>query len=376
MNDPTKCDVVAAYTEDLPFDELWKIEDEQAAAPNTKLNPTKDTPCTIKEVDEGTYRMLDEGEGYFKVNFDGDTLKGIYFFREEEPGSGIWEVSQSKGPEITKQASKARFVLQRHELPERLGRSHWDIRIQEPNWDGLAEWNLFEDPFKANDLIAPGKVCDDLSWMSITSPESRDVGDVETKVVPLDEGEITIEPDGDPNPSALLERPEFVIHFSGKRFRGTWNVKREPDGWRFIRQTDVKITKADKKKQLVYGVVLAPYEVDSWLDYERPEEIEKAAHVYLLRMWEGQKPAMVGKEHKEPIHAIPVESFIAPVDFWYPGTPQTEEYKVKAGSWVLVTYIKDKKEFEKVLKGQYRGYSVQGLGRRKKAKLDAESKLT
>ena len=211
--------------------------------------------------------------------------------------------------------------------------------------------------------------------MSITSPEARDVDGVETKVVPLDEGEITIEPDDDPNPSALLERPEFVLRFSGKRFRGTWNVKRELDGWRFIRQTDVKITKADKKKQLVYGVVLAPYEVDSWLDYERPEEIEKAAHVYLLRMWEGQKPAMVGKEHKEPIHAIPVESFIAPVDFWYPGTPQTEEYKVKAGSWVLVTYIKDKKEFEKVLKGQYRGYSVQGLGRRKKAKLDTENKL-
>ena len=369
MNDPVKRKPVAGYDEDLPFEKLWQVSSEEEVPPNSTLNPTKDTPCTIRKIDEGTYKVLDEGEGFFKVDFSGGQLKGLYFFREEEPGAGIWEVTQSGGPQVQKDALlKGKFVLQRHELPSELGQSHWDIRIQPEGWDYLIEWNVWDaEPDKVPSFTGIGKSCEDLSWIEIKRPTTKDVAGYPTKVIPLDSGEVELGVSiGVDSPKALLNEKQIGIIFKGRKLEGIWQVKHDDDTWEFKKEHDVKITKADKKKQLVYGVVLAPYEVDSWPDYERPEEIEKAAHIYLLRMWEGQKPAMVGKEHKKPIEAIPVESFIAPVDFWYPGTPQTEEYKVKAGSWVLVTYIKDKAEFNKILEGEYRGYSVQGLGRRKK----------
>ena len=378
MNDPVKRKTVAGYNENLPFEKLWKVSSEEEVPPNSTLNPTKDTPCTIRKIDEGTYKALDEGKGFFKVDFTGAQLKGLYFFREEEPGAGIWEVTQSGGPQVQKDALlKGRFVLQRHELPPDLGQSHWDIRIQPEDWDQLIEWNIWDaEPDKVSSFTGIGKSCDDLSWIEIKRPTTKDVNGYLTKVIPLDSGEVELGiSTGVNSPESLLNEKQIGIIFKGKKMEGIWQIKHDDDTWEFTKEHDVKITKADKKKQLVYGVVLAPYEVDSWLDYERPEEIEKAAHIYLLRMWEGQKPAMVGKEHKKPIEAIPVESFIAPVDFWYPGTPQTEEYKVKAGSWVLVTYIKDKAEFNKVLEGEYRGYSVQGLGRRKKVSPSVRNQL-
>lgn len=378
MNDPVKRKTVAGYNEDLPFEKLWRVSSEEEVPPNSTLNPTKDTPCTIRKIDEGTYKVPDEGEGFFKVDFSGDQLKGLYFFREEEPGAGIWEVTQSSGPQVKKDALlKGRFVLQRHELPLELGQSHWDIRIQPENWDQLIEWNVWDaEPAKVSSFTGIGKSCNDLSWIEIKQPTTKDVDGYPTKVIPVDSGEVELGVStGVDSPGALLSEKQIGVIFKGKKLEGIWQVKHDDDTWKFIKEHDVRITKADKKKQLVYGVVLAPFEVDSWLDYERPEEIEKAAHIYLIRMWEGQKPAMVGKEHKEPIEAIPVESYIAPVDFWYPGTPQTEAYRVKAGSWVLVTYIKDKAEFNKVLEGKYKGYSVQGLGRRRKVSPNVRNQL-
>lgn len=132
-------------------------------------------------------------------------------------------------------------------------------------------------------------------------------------------------------------------------------------------RVDVRIAKEDYEKQLIYGVVLSPFEIDSWGDFEKPEEIEDAAHRYLFNVWEGDKPESIGKQHQEPIDARPVESFIAPCDFWYEGSPREEAYKVPKGAWVLVTHIENKQEFKKAVEGTYSGYSLQGVGRRKKA---------
>jgi len=74
---------------------------------------------------------------------------------------------------------------------------------------------------------------------------------------------------------------------------------------------------------------------------------------------------MVGSQHVDPIlSAVPVQCFQAPIDFWYPDTPKTSEYMIKAGSWILVTHVKDDKEFAKAVSGEYLGYSIQGTGRR------------
>ena len=120
-----------------------------------------------------------------------------------------------------------------------------------------------------------------------------------------------------------------------------------------IERDYIPILKADKYKQIVYGVVLAPNEIDSQEDYMEPEEIEKAAHIYM-------ESQLVGSEHEDGIEAIPVESYIAPQDLDFNGQfgPQT----VKKGSWVLCVKIRDPDEWEKVLNGEYTGFSVGGYG--------------
>ncbi len=142
--------------------------------------------------------------------------------------------------------------------------------------------------------------------------------------------------------------------------RATWN------GNGFDARSDMHIAKSDYEKQWVFGIVLAPNELDSYGDYETPDNIADAAASYMLNLWKGQKPEAVGKQHEEPIKAIPVQSFQAPVDFWYDDSPHTPEYMVPKGAWVLGIHILDKAEFEKVVSGEYIGFSMQGTGVRRK----------
>lgn len=118
----------------------------------------------------------------------------------------------------------------------------------------------------------------------------------------------------------------------------------------------VPIIKSNNEKQIVYGVILAPNEIDSQDDYMEAEDIEKAAHSYLTHS------RMVGSEHSKSIGATPVESFIAPQDFEVSG--QYGDQPVKKGSWVLGVKIKDPEEWEKVKSGEYTGFSVGGVGLR------------
>lgn len=129
-------------------------------------------------------------------------------------------------------------------------------------------------------------------------------------------------------------------------------------------EMNVEIRKADEEKGLVYGIVLSPYEIDSYKDFERPPEIEATAHRFLIHLGEQLKAEMVGVEHETPVNAVPVESFIAPVEFWYDGTEHTEANKVPKGAWVLVTKVASRDVFEKIKQGALSGYSIQGWGRR------------
>jgi len=129
---------------------------------------------------------------------------------------------------------------------------------------------------------------------------------------------------------------------------------RYPELTKWVRKI-CPIKKADIKKQIIYCVVLAPEELDEQDDWMTPEDIEEAAHNYLI------SSRMVGKNHEEEIEAVPVESYIVPQDLeWNEGPygPQT----VKQGSWVIAIKILDPKEWRKVLDGEYQGVSVGGLG--------------
>ena len=122
----------------------------------------------------------------------------------------------------------------------------------------------------------------------------------------------------------------------------------------------------DEEKRLVYGVALEPMAVDTWLDFETAETIEETAHNYLL-VHRG-----VGVEHEREIKSAPVESYIAPVDFWFEGTPQNEDTLVRKGSWVLVVKVLDEDDWEKVKDGTYTGFSIQGQGKRRPVELMVE----
>ena len=116
----------------------------------------------------------------------------------------------------------------------------------------------------------------------------------------------------------------------------------------------VPILKAAAQKQIVYGVVLAPDEVDSQGDFMTAEDIETAAHAYLATS------RVIGSEHGRPIEASVVESYVAPQQLQFAG--QTEP--VSQGSWIMGVKIHDQAEWQKALAGGYTGFSVGGFGTR------------
>ena len=118
-----------------------------------------------------------------------------------------------------------------------------------------------------------------------------------------------------------------------------------------------KIMKADAAKQIVYGVVLTPDELDTQMEYMSAEDIEKTAHQYM------EKSRVVGKNHTNTVKAVPVESYIAPFDFTMDGGQYGSQF-VKKGAWVLAVRILDPKEWQKVEDGDYTGFSIGGFGLR------------
>ncbi len=118
----------------------------------------------------------------------------------------------------------------------------------------------------------------------------------------------------------------------------------------------IPILKADAQRQLVYGVVLTPEEIDTQDDWMTAEDIEEAAHRYMI------KSRVVGSGHSRPMKAEVVESYIAPQDFTFEGQHGSQE--VKKGAWVMGVKIHDPSEWQKVLKGDYTGFSVGGFGQR------------
>ena len=112
---------------------------------------------------------------------------------------------------------------------------------------------------------------------------------------------------------------------------------------------DVPFIKADKAKQIVYGIVYSPDEVDSQGDEASAEEIEKAAHDFLatcrvMKVMHKGKPAKVDV----------IESYIAPEDV------TIGEQEVKKGSWVVAVKIHSKKIWKAVVDGELTGFSMAG----------------
>lgn len=115
-----------------------------------------------------------------------------------------------------------------------------------------------------------------------------------------------------------------------------------------------RILKVDKAKQIVYGIVFVPGERDRDGDVLTVEDIEYAAHNYLMR-----RQLKVDLQHERilsPKEAAVIESWIAPVDFRW------GDRKIKAGTWIAAVKIFDSDIWQGVLDGKITGFSPQGRG--------------
>lgn len=112
-------------------------------------------------------------------------------------------------------------------------------------------------------------------------------------------------------------------------------------------ELEVAITKAnDESKRLVYGVVYEPERIDAHGDYMTADEIEKAAHDFLINA----RNIDVQHNFKEGFGDV-VESYIAKQDDLESG--------IIKGSWVLVTKATPE-VWDAIQKGDITGYSMAG----------------
>lgn len=116
----------------------------------------------------------------------------------------------------------------------------------------------------------------------------------------------------------------------------------------------VHIAKAVAEKQIVYGVVYAPGEVDAHGEAMMAEDIEKMCHEF-LRLAASTKGAVIDKNHDNvALSAYPVESYI-----------ETEEGKDwPVGSWIMGVKIEDPTIWAEVKSGKLNGYSFEAMVRK------------
>lgn len=130
-------------------------------------------------------------------------------------------------------------------------------------------------------------------------------------------------------------------------------------------QKDIRITKADKARQIVYGVVYEPDVEDAHEDTMTTDEIEKAAHGFMER----QNTYNIDKQHDlDADKGYVVESYIAPVDM------QLGDQEIKKGSWVAGVKVTDNDTWELIEKGEISGFSMFGTGKREEVEEEEVSK--
>ncbi|MFB0831863.1 XkdF-like putative serine protease domain-containing protein [Brevibacillus laterosporus] len=119
----------------------------------------------------------------------------------------------------------------------------------------------------------------------------------------------------------------------------------------------IPIAKADKAKQIVYGVVYEPDVNDAHGDQMTFEEIEKAAHGFMER----QNTYNIDKQHDlDSDKGYVVESYIAPVDM------KLGDQEIKKGSWIAGVKVIDTDTWDQIEKSEITGFSMWGIGKREK----------
>lgn len=120
-----------------------------------------------------------------------------------------------------------------------------------------------------------------------------------------------------------------------------------------------KIKKLDDEKQIVYGEVYAPYEIDAHGEMMTPDDIELMAHRFMERSLDGRIDTM---HDNSPNGSKPVESFIA----------RKGDLDYSEGAWVLGVKIIDDEVWDKIKKGEINGFSLEAMVMKKEVEVEYE----
>jgi hypothetical protein len=111
----------------------------------------------------------------------------------------------------------------------------------------------------------------------------------------------------------------------------------------------VSIKKTDAMKQIVYGEVYAPNEIDSHEDMMTADEIENMAHKF-MRL--DLSKAIDENHDNVPVAAYPVESWVVKNE----NDPDYSE-----GAWVLGVKVEDRDLWDRIEKGEINGFSLEAM---------------
>jgi len=110
----------------------------------------------------------------------------------------------------------------------------------------------------------------------------------------------------------------------------------------------------DKKRHEVTGVVYAPLELDMDGDFMTEEDILQAERSFIL-----DSGGKIYFHHMNKVNAIPVETWIAPVDFDIIDNEGNTQHIAK-GTWLMTTKVFDENIWNKIESGEVVGYSMRG----------------
>jgi hypothetical protein len=111
----------------------------------------------------------------------------------------------------------------------------------------------------------------------------------------------------------------------------------------------VAVTKAEENPEhFVMSVVYEPDVKDTQDDWATADEIRKAAWSFM----ESDQVYKINHDEEGEVHVL--ESYLSPVDF------DAEGQHITAGTWLLGSRIMNDETWEKIEKGEYKGYSMAG----------------
>ena len=116
----------------------------------------------------------------------------------------------------------------------------------------------------------------------------------------------------------------------------------------------VAFAKSDDDRRLVTSIVLEPDTTDLQNDRISKEEIERAAHRFMVM----SRKIFLQHGKRAPSVQV-VESYLAPTDLEFTDK-RFGAQKAKAGSWLMTVKVLDDVVWEDVKSGKYTGFSIGG----------------